>query len=371
MNDSQLSPASPQPVAISRDVDLTAGWMTAQQVLGQLSVIQQVMTLAMKDGEHYGKIPGCGDKPTLLKPGAEKLCLTFRLAPKYIVVENNFEKGHREYRVQCSLMGILTNSFVGEGVGICSTMEAKYRYRGKSGRTCPECGKQAIIKGKAEYGGGWVCFKKKDGCGAKFKDGDRAIEDQSDERQENPDLADTYNTVLKMAKKRALVDAVLTATAASDIFTQDLEEIAAHLTNETTIVQREERRERFASNVAPIRRVNNEAEAVDDDPHSQMRNWMDEAKISEGDFTLFLRQAKKPSGAPFLREHQQLSQLTFGQVNVILDSWAKLEANYIYWRKPKGGQASVPAPKLEATEAGSEAKPFCSPSADDPDLAWE
>ena len=38
-----------------------------------------------------------------------------------------------------------------------------------------------------------------------------------------------YNTVLKMAKKRALVDAVLTATAASDIFTQDLEDISANL----------------------------------------------------------------------------------------------------------------------------------------------
>jgi len=43
-------------------------------------------------------------------------------------------------------------------------------------------------------------------------------------RVENTDLADTYNTVLKMAKKRALVDATLTATAASDIFTQDLED---------------------------------------------------------------------------------------------------------------------------------------------------
>ncbi len=32
-----------------------------------------------------------------------------------------------------------------------------------------------------------------------------------------------------MAKKRALVDAVLTATAASDIFTQDLEDITANI----------------------------------------------------------------------------------------------------------------------------------------------
>jgi hypothetical protein len=35
--------------------------------------------------------------------------------------------------------------------------------------SCPKCGKDAIIKGKEEYGGGYLCFKKKGGCGAKFK----------------------------------------------------------------------------------------------------------------------------------------------------------------------------------------------------------
>jgi hypothetical protein len=33
---------------------------------------------------------------------------------------------------------------------------------------CPVCGKYAIIKGKEEYGGGWLCYKAKGGCGAKF-----------------------------------------------------------------------------------------------------------------------------------------------------------------------------------------------------------
>jgi hypothetical protein len=44
------------------------------------------------------------------------------------------------------------------------------------------------------------------------------------EKMENPDIADTYNTVLKMAKKRAYIDGILSATAASDIFTQDIED---------------------------------------------------------------------------------------------------------------------------------------------------
>lgn len=104
-------------------------------------------------------------------------------------------------------------------------MEGKYRFR-KADQKCPECGKDStIIKGKKEYGGGWICFQKKGGCGAKFKDGDPAIENQNMGRVEHDNPADYYNTVLKMAKKRAHVDAVLTATAASDIFTQDIEDM--------------------------------------------------------------------------------------------------------------------------------------------------
>lgn len=38
------------------------------------------------------------------------------------------------------------------------------------GRPCPSCGQKAIIRGKAEYGGGFVCWKKMGGCGAKFDD---------------------------------------------------------------------------------------------------------------------------------------------------------------------------------------------------------
>jgi len=40
------------------------------------------------------------------------------------------------------------------------------------------------------------------------------------------DFFTAINTVLKMAKKRAYVDAILTATHASGIFTQDMEDIA-------------------------------------------------------------------------------------------------------------------------------------------------
>ncbi|MHC4616460.1 MAG: hypothetical protein ACYTEQ_01770 [Planctomycetota bacterium] len=138
----------------------------------QVALVQDMMKSVMRDGEHYGKIPGCGPKPTLLKPGAEKLCMTFRLSPDIDVEVVNMEGLHREYRVKVTLYSP-TGQRLGSGVGSCSTMEKKY-------------------KGKAPN----FIFP-----------------------------PDVYNTCLKMAKKRALVDAVLTTTAASDIFTQDVEEM--------------------------------------------------------------------------------------------------------------------------------------------------
>ena len=58
-----------------------------------------------------------------------------------------------------------------------------------------------------------------------FSEGDPSITNQKAGKVENPDIADCYNTVLKISKKRAYVDATIAATAASDIFTQDLEDL--------------------------------------------------------------------------------------------------------------------------------------------------
>ena len=35
---------------------------------------------------------------------------------------------------------------------------------------CPNCRAQAVIPGKPEFGGGWLCWKKEGGCGTKFKE---------------------------------------------------------------------------------------------------------------------------------------------------------------------------------------------------------
>jgi hypothetical protein len=174
----------------------------------------------------YGVIAGT-KKKTLLKSGADKLCEVYGLYDEYLITSTiDWEKGLFDYEVKCVLKSRRDDSVVGTGLGCCSSFESKYRWR-ESQRTCPKCQSTAIIRGKAEYGGGWLCFAKKGGCGAKFPDGDKAIEAQVLGRVENPDIIDIKNTVLKMAKKRAKIDATIGATRSSGILTQDLDELPA------------------------------------------------------------------------------------------------------------------------------------------------
>jgi hypothetical protein len=199
------------------------GEMSVEAVVDRKRKLQKVLQDVMIEGEHYGKISGCVYKPTLFKSGAEVIAVTFGLAPRFVIEKTDLPGAHREYQVTCTLRHIASGLDVGEGVGAATTMESKHRWRG-AGRKCPECGVAAIMRSKFE-GGGWYCFDKKGGCGFKWKAGDPAIEGQEAGRIENPDPADLYNTVLKMAKKRAQVDATLTAVGASDILTQDLEDL--------------------------------------------------------------------------------------------------------------------------------------------------
>lgn len=185
--------------------------MNETQIKEQVDLIQRVMKKVMKQDVHYGVIPGCGEKPALLKPGAEKICLTFRLAAKFDVNHIDLPNGHREYQVKCTLVAP-SGAVVGEGIGVCSTMESKYRYRwDATGREVPRTyweDRDVELLGGSQFvprktKNKWMIYQKVD--------------------FDNP--ADYYNTCAKMAKKRSHVDATLTTTAASDIFEQDIEEM--------------------------------------------------------------------------------------------------------------------------------------------------
>jgi hypothetical protein len=204
--------------------------MSFDQASERRNVVIKLVAEQMKAGVDYGLIPGV-QKPSLWKPGAEKLVNLFGLVASFEMlksVEDWTGEAHGGepffyYKTKCKLWR--GNMLMGEGEGSCNSWEVKYRWR-KVERQCPECGCETIIKGKKEFGGGWLCWKKRGGCGATFKEGDSAIEEQSTDRKPNPDIFDQVNTFLKMANKRAKIDATINATSASEFFTQDLEDIA-------------------------------------------------------------------------------------------------------------------------------------------------
>lgn len=189
------------------------------------------IVVALKDGVFvpnmdYGVIPGTGNKPTLLLPGMEKLMRALRLRPEYVLLtaQEDFDAPLFHYRYECRLVEIETGDCVSTAIGSANSRETKWRWR-EAKRVCPTCGKDAIIKGKAEYGGGYICFAKKGGCGAKFTDDDPSITGQIVGRIENEDIFDQVNTIDKIAQKRALGSAIKGAANVSEFFTVDLEDL--------------------------------------------------------------------------------------------------------------------------------------------------
>lgn len=204
--------------------------MSLEEVKGQVHLIQEVMRGVMKKDEHYGVIPGT-DKPTLLKPGAEKLCLTFRFDPEYEIVRATETDDYVSYTIACSLYKIGMGHKIASGLGACNSSEAKYRYRWEdTGRRVP---KEYWDNRDQSLLGTDGIYKAKKRKGERKEDGAWIIQ----KRVENTNPRDLANTLLKMACKRALVAAVLNGTAASDIFTQDLEDTnGGRVEAESTVV---------------------------------------------------------------------------------------------------------------------------------------
>jgi hypothetical protein len=153
-------------------------------------------------GVHYGTIPGT-PKPTLYKAGAEKILSTFGISADMEVADLSTPDCIR-YRVK--VIGRNPDGvIVGYGIGECSSDEEKYKWKK------PSC--------NTEFNETDPTRKR-----VKWSKGSSGKEDYSIQQiRTNP--ADLGNTVLKMAKKRGLIDMVLTATAASDVFDQDLEDL--------------------------------------------------------------------------------------------------------------------------------------------------
>lgn len=170
--------------------------LTARDIQSRVNLIQEVMKQVMKDGTHFGIIPGC-PKPSLFKAGAEKLASTFQMAVESSV-EDLSTSDEKRYRVTCTAYA-LNGTKLGSAIGECSSGEEKFKWRRP---VCDQEFDEADIDRKREK---WT----KNG---KIK-------------QIRTEPADQANTILQMADKRAYVAVVRKVTAASDIFTQDIEDL--------------------------------------------------------------------------------------------------------------------------------------------------
>lgn len=131
--------------------------------------LEGIIAKNLRAGTDYDTIPNCGRKPALLKAGAEHLAQIFKFKTASEIVNRVevFDKGFILYEVATTVYNA-SGETIAVGLGSCNTLERKYIKQG---------------------------------------------------------LAMSLNTVLKMARKRSYVDAILAATGTSRIFTQDIEEL--------------------------------------------------------------------------------------------------------------------------------------------------
>lgn len=187
----------------------------------------------MIEGVDYGVIPGT-KKRTLLKPGAEKLTDLFRCTASFRLVEKieDWEGGFFHYLFRARISYRETGAILAEGFGSANAKEGRYRWRNAQ-LSCPECGSEALLRSKnaPEF----FCWAKRGGCGSTFPVDDKRISSQKPGKVENDDIYTLANTILKMAKKRALVDGAIALARCSDLFSQDLEDLGelAHVVEQS------------------------------------------------------------------------------------------------------------------------------------------
>lgn len=164
----------------------------------------------MKSGEDYGVIPGTGAKPSLLKPGAEKL-LTYHGFGWHLsrTEQSQIRWDPKDpllvYEWTCRVFVKSTGATVVDGItGLATSFEDKWRYRWVPEKSLPAGVDPASLP---KRGGKYGPTYRVDVGG---------------------DVLGQANTISKIAQKRALVSAALAACRASGVFTQDLEDIQAN-----------------------------------------------------------------------------------------------------------------------------------------------
>lgn len=172
--------------------------MVAQEIELRTIVVDYYRS-QMTPNHHYYTLQE-GQKPALGKEGALNLCSLFKVR---VSAEDPHEvyndDGHYTVRYRVHLVSMRSGEVVADGEASCSTRESKYAYRWIKERDLPDSLDTTTLA------------KRSNQWGTQY-------------RVPHPDLADHYNTVLKMAFKRAIVAAALCLPLVSELFTQDFEE---------------------------------------------------------------------------------------------------------------------------------------------------
>lgn len=167
--------------------------LTAPELKHRVNVIQQVMREVMKDGVHFGTIPGT-PKPSLWQPGADILKLTFGISVRVEPVEERVTDEEVFYRVRATATAA-NGRELGSLQANCSTREKKFRWRAptyiKEWEATPEHMRRIT----------W----------------DR---EGNEKAQVRTDPGDLIHTILMMAQKRADVGITKKVTGCADMFAQ-------------------------------------------------------------------------------------------------------------------------------------------------------
>ena len=179
------------------------GNATPDQLAFQTQTLMEIYRRIMQKDTDYGVIPGT-PKPALYQPGAQILRLAAGLEVEMVHIESERQLtiGFINHSFVCRLKNT-DGMVVGSCEGSANSYEDRYRYRWLSERDLPQGIDKATLMSKKRRGnyGEYHVY-----------------------RVENDNPANLDNTLVKMAQKRAFVGAVLMATGASRIFTQDVED---------------------------------------------------------------------------------------------------------------------------------------------------
>lgn len=189
---------------------------SVSQRIAEIEDFQALVRSQLIEGKDFGIIPGT-QSPTLFKPGAEKIIRLVNCADSYEIMDQvrDWDRGFFEYTIKARLVYLPTGQIVAEGVGECNSWESRYRYRWVGDRDLKTMG---LTAGEVNR----LKTRERDG---------RNNSHYTQWRIENDDPYSQVNTILKMAKKRAMVDVALSVGRLSELFTQDIEDMQANAEN--------------------------------------------------------------------------------------------------------------------------------------------